>query len=113
MKTIRVGIATFLMVAVLSACMTFGFAPPRSFGDRVAYADGTVTAIVNATTDSLKAQQITVDDAKRVREIANQASQFLDAAHAAGDTPEGNAQLKLGLALLSELQSYLNQRSKQ
>lgn len=111
MKVLRVGLATVLMV-VMSACGSY-LVKPESFSEKLAYVDGGITAVVNATATSLENQQISVDDAKRVRVVAGQAAAFSDAAKAAGEGPEGSAQLALATGLLTQLQSFLNTRSKQ
>lgn len=112
MQALRVRLATALMVVLVTACASLGLTPAKSFDDKIAYANGTLTAVVNAAATSLNAQQITSEDAKGVRNLAKEAASFLDAARVVGDTPEGNQQLALATAVLTQLQTYLNERSK-
>lgn len=110
MKTIRVTLFGAFLMCLLTACASL--APANSFGARIAYANGALNAVVNATATSLQANQISRDDAKKIRDLAEKAGAFLDAAQAAGDTPSGNNQLTLATAVLTQLQTYLNARSR-
>lgn len=110
MKSIRVGIATVLMVVMLTACAAL--ASPKTFDEKLAYADGTLTAVLNATTASLEAQQISSKDARSVRDLARQAAGFTDAARAATSESEKATNLELATSVLSQLQAYLAKRSK-
>lgn len=111
MKTIRVTLfgAIFLL---LTACASLGLEPAGSFQDRVDYANSNLTALALTTTQALAGQRISVNEAKSVREVANQAKVLLDAATAVGDVPEGQQNLSLAIALLQNIQTYLNDRSK-
>lgn len=112
MKKLKVGIASVLMLVMIAACASLGVVQPQSFDQKVAYSNGVLTGVVNATATSLDAHQISSEDAKGVRNLAKEAAGFLDAARAAGNTPEGNSQLALATAVLTQLQTYLNDRSR-
>lgn len=111
MKSLRVGIFV-VIVGVLTACASLGLPAPKSFSDRVNYADSTLTAVNNATATSLDAHQLTSAEAKSVREIAVQAKSLLDSARAASGTAAGDQNLTLAVTVLQQLQTYLNNRGK-
>lgn len=110
MKTLRVGLAAALMILMMVACAN-QLAVPKSFDQKVAYANGSLTAVLEATAASLDAHQISSDDARAVREMAKQASGFLDSAQQFGEGPKGTSQLALATGVLTQLQAYLNARS--
>ena len=111
MKTLRVTLFGALFL-ILTACASLGVPAPKTFADKVSYANSTLTAVVNATSTSLEAGQLSVAEAKSVREIATQARALLDSARAASDANVANQNLTLAITVLEQLQTYLNQRSK-
>jgi anti-sigma factor ChrR (cupin superfamily) len=112
MKILRVGLAgAFLFLLV--ACASLGLAPAQSFDDRVAYANGTLTAVTNTTVTASQHRRITLEETKEARELIGNARFFLDTAQRSGDAPEGQQNLALAIAVLENLQLYLNERSKQ
>lgn len=112
MKTIRVTLCGALML-LLAACGALQLAQPQSFDQKVAYANGNLTAVVDTTTQALQGGRLTANEAKAVREVANQARTLLDTAQAATDVGVADQNLALAIALLENLQTYLNDRSKQ
>lgn len=103
-----------LLALLLVGCAQFGLAPPASLTDRLAYAYGTHTAVLQATTAALEVRDIGVEDAQRVLTIADQARDALDAACLAidvGDVSTAEGRLQLATAILTELQSYLRRQS--
>jgi len=110
MKALRVGLFGVIFV-LLAACASSPLAVPTTFQGRVDYADSTLTAVVNATTVSLSAGQLSVNEAKSVRDIAEQARTLLDAARAASGTPVGDQNLTLAIGVLQNIQTYLNKRN--
>lgn len=110
MKSLRVGITTVLMVVMLAAC---ALAPAKSFDDKLTYATSSQAGIARGTATSLDAHQISGRDAVNVRELLVKITAFIDAAKEAGDTETGNQNLDLANAALTQLQKYLNARTKQ
>lgn len=109
MKTLRVtllGAVLMLMVA----CATLGLAPAKSFSDQVQYVNGELTAVVQTTTAALTSGTLTKKEAQSVQTVALQARALLDAAQEVGDVPDGQQNLSLAIALLQNLQTYLNDR---
>lgn len=98
-----------VVALVISACGTL--AAPKSLPQQVAYGNGALTAVLNATATSLDAHQISSNDAKAVKEMALKAAYFLDAATNATTEAEGQSNLALAQGILTQLQAYLNARS--
>jgi hypothetical protein len=96
----------------LSACAQLGLAPAQSFDQKLAYAEQVDTAVLTASTASLRAQQITSDDHQKVIAMADQAKGLIDSAKLLSTTdPTGaNAKLVLATSVLTQLQTYLNSR---
>jgi len=98
------------LLMLLAGCASFGLAPANTLSERLAYAMGSHTAVLAATTQALDAGDITSDDAQRVLTVADTARQTLDAAGLAigvGDLATAEARLQLATSLLARLQSYL------
>lgn len=105
-------VATFVLI--LTACASLGLEPAATFGQRLAYAYSTHTAVLDSTTAALEIGDIQVDDAQRVLKVSDQARQALDAAKLAygvGDVQTAEGRLQLAVALLTELQTYLRSKS--
>lgn len=101
-------------VLLLAACAQLGLAPASTLTERLAYAYGTHTAVLQATTSSLDAGDIKSEDAERILKIADQSRQALDAAKlaiGAGDTQTAEGRLQLATAILIELQAYLRRKA--
>lgn len=94
---------------VLSGCSVLGLTQPQTLEQKIAYADGTVTAVAQASDQSLLAHKITSAQAERVSVVIHQAIPFLDDAKTAsrsGDTAGANRNYLLAKALLDGLQTY-------
>lgn len=103
-----------ILVLLLAGCAQLGLAPASSLTDRIAYAYGTHTAVLQSTTVALENGEISVEDAQRVLKVADQARDALDASRLAldvGDTSTAEGRLQLAVAILSELQAYLRRQS--
>jgi flagellin-specific chaperone FliS len=95
---------------LLAGCAQLGLAPASSLTDRVAYAYGSHTAVLQSATAALEAGDIGVEDAQRVLKVADQARDALDAARFAvdaGDISTAEGRLQLAVSILTELQAYL------
>ena len=108
----RVMIWAGLMVALfIGGCESF--TKPQGFEQRVAYSYGTYTAVVNTAAHGTEIGTLSTSDAETTLDMARNARQLLDLAHAAykrGDEIEANDRLALALTVLTELQRYLERR---
>jgi hypothetical protein len=110
MNRLRNAFTLFAFAIVLSACANMGNEPAQTFPQRLAYAVGVHTAILQATTSSLTAGTITSGVAETVLAQADAANVALDAAkvaYDAGDLTTANGKLVLALTALQALQDYL------
>lgn len=101
-------LATYWLFLVL----LFGCAieTPKTFNDRVGYALGIHTSVLNTTTRALEFGEITADEAENVAGIADNARGLIDAARtawAAGDQAGADQNITVALSLLRQLQDYL------
>ncbi len=95
---------------VLTGCQSIGTEPAQTFKQRLAYAEATHTAVLDATTSSLNAGTISSEEAETVSKGADNVQTLLLAAKAAdqaGDTAGANAKLATALTALQALQDYL------
>jgi hypothetical protein len=101
-----------LLAVLLSACSALGLAPAQSFDQRLAYAYGTHTAILEATKSARDAGTLTPADVQHVTTAADQARTLLDGARqiAAADPEGASARVQTALAILTELQTWLRAR---
>lgn len=103
-----------ILLILLGGCAQFGLEPASSLADRIAYAYGSHTAVLQATTGALNSGDIGSEDAERVLKVADESRKALDAARVAvstGDVSSAEGRLQLATALLTELQTYLRRRS--
>jgi hypothetical protein len=100
-----------LLLLIATACAQLGIAPAQTFNQKLAYAIGVHTAILQATTNSVTSGNLSSSDATAVLKQADTAKTVLDAAaaaNAAGDLTGANNKLALATATLTAIQSYLN-----
>jgi hypothetical protein len=98
----------------LTGCETLGLQQAKTFEDRWAYAQSQTTGIRETSTRALDAKLIDSGDMEYVIGVADRSSDLLRlarTARAAGDTSTAEGRLQLATAILSELESYLQQRS--
>lgn len=110
---ILLGLAV-LTVPVLQGCQLLGLQQPKSFDETYAYALGQTTALRTAARISLDARQISLADAQYVLALTDQSRALLDTSRQvfdAGDVLKGKAQLDLAVAVLLQLQQFLNERA--
>ena len=69
-----------VLLLALAGCASLGMEAPQSFGDRLAYAEGTNTALLEAATDALDHREITSRDMEHVQSIHGQAKSLLGSA---------------------------------
>ena len=98
------------LLLLLSSCASLGIAPAESLDQKIAYAQGTDTAVLTASTAALRAGQITADDHEHVIKMAEEVKSILDSAKILSSTEPAVAanKLQLATAVLTQLQTYLN-----
>jgi len=105
--------AVFLVMLALVGCSTF--AKPRSMGDSIAYAYGSLAAVRTTATQLLQRNRITLADAEKVQTGANQVRAELDLAasfYDKNDLSTAQSRLDFALKLLIELEALLNQNNR-
>jgi hypothetical protein len=98
----------------VAGCTAVGVTQPATTEQRLAYAYGTHTAILDAAATAVEAGRMSPDDGEHVLKMADDARVILDAsriAFAAGDVATANDRLLFALNILTQLQEYLNQRT--
>ena len=104
--------SALILLALVAGCVSL--APANTLSERLAYAMGSHTAVLAATTQAVEVGDISSDDAERVLSVADTARQALDAAGlalGAGDLTTAEARLQLATSLLARLQTYLRGQS--
>lgn len=97
-----------ILVATLSGCSLFE--KPETVEQRLAYAYGTHTAVMEAAATSVSFGELTPEQGESVLELADRARTILDSARiafSAGDPSTAEGQLALAMGILIELQNYL------
>jgi len=100
-----------LLLILLSACSVFGVAKPETFNQKLAYAIGVHTSILQAATAAVTSGALTSSDAEAIAKQADTARAIIDVAKvaaAAGDAPGADHKLAIALAALTALQGFLN-----
>lgn len=99
----------FILIALLMGCQQLGISTPKSFDQKLAYAYGVHTSVLQGATVALNAKAISSSDAAHVATLGDQSRQLLDAARlvAATDPNAANAKLLLATQILEQLQVYL------
>lgn len=99
------------LVLMLGACASLGLSSAQSFNQRLAYAYGTHTAVMQAATTAVSSGALSTADAEQVLKMADQTKVLLDGARtlsASGDLTGANSKLSLALTALTALQTYLS-----
>lgn len=102
-----------LFVALLAGCALFGVPQPENVSERLAIAYNVHTSVLQSTTNTLNAGDITSQEADQVLKLADESRTLLDATRGAlsgGDTSTAEGKLNLGMSILSQLQIYLRSR---
>jgi uncharacterized membrane protein YcgQ (UPF0703/DUF1980 family) len=113
MTSMRTALAALLLYLVV-ACQSLGLAPARSLDDRLAYAYGVHTAVVEVISSAAQTGQLKPQEARQAANLAENSRQLLDAAKAIEQTDAKGAssRLTLATAVLDQLQAYLKSRGK-
>ena len=107
-------LAILSILGILFGCANLGLAPAESFEQKVAYAYGVHTAVLQSAANAVNHQDISIEEGKQVLNLADESRALLDASRQAfsfGDINTANGKLALATSILSQLQTYL--RSKQ
>lgn len=99
------------LLLLMSACAQLGVAPAQTFNQKMAYAIGVHSSILQATTSGVTSGALSSSDAEAVLKQADNARAALDVAQAAsvaGDPTGANNKLAIATTALLALQSYLN-----
>ncbi|SRR5258706_11968572 len=99
------------LLFLLVACNSLGVMTPQTFNQKLAYAVGVHTAILQSATQAVSSGTLSSSDAEAVLKQADNAKLVLDtaqAANAAGDIKGADNKLGMALVVLNALQSYLN-----
>ena len=101
-----------LTLALLSGCATtLGTAPAQTFNQKVAYAVGIHTAVLQAATNGVTNHTLSSADGEAVLKMADSSRALIDAAvllNGTGDIAGANSKLTLAVTALTALQTYLN-----
>jgi hypothetical protein len=114
MNRLKLVFLSFLTAFALLGCAGLGLAPAQTFDQKLAYAYGTHTAVLQGAEQSLTGRTISSADAGQVLKLADESRTLLDAARAAsqaGDPSTANGKMALATQILVQLQAYL--RGKQ
>lgn len=105
-------LAGALLAALVCACSTLNLAPAQSFGQRLAYAYGAHTAVLEATARAHAAGSLSAADVQHVTGAADQSRALLDAARElqASDPAGADTRLQTAAHILAELQTWLRAR---
>jgi hypothetical protein len=101
----------FLWLMAVAACSQLGIAPAQTFNQKLAYAIGVHTSVLQATTAAVTSGALSSSDGQAVLTQADNAKSILDAANVAnlaGDLTGATNKLALATQALTMLQSYLN-----
>lgn len=107
-------LAILSILGILFGCASLGLAPAKSFEQKVAYAYGVHTAVLQSAANAVNHKDITPEEGRQVLTLADESRVLLDASRQAfhiGDIDTANGKLMLATSILSQLQAYL--RSKQ
>lgn len=98
------------LILLLAGCASLGLEPAKSFDQQLAYSYAQVTSVRLTAANALNTGVITVDDARQVQTLADQARAGLDGArvaHGVGDTKTALGRLQLANSILTQLAVYL------
>jgi len=99
-----------LLALLLSACASLGIAPAETFNQKVAYAIGVHTAVLQAATKGVTAGTISSADGEAILKQADDAKVLIDGAvglSTSGDATGATNRLAIAVSALTALQTYL------
>jgi hypothetical protein len=105
----------FILLAFLMGCAQVGLTPAKSFDEKLAYAYGTHTAVLQTAAQAVNSKSMSSADGAQVLKLADESRTLLDAARIAskaGNVDTANGKLILATSILVQLQQYLQARAK-
>ncbi len=105
--------AIWLSMAALIAGCAAGAARPETLNQRLAYAYGAHTAVLESAAMQVKAGALSRADADSILKVADESRTLLDGARSAqlaGDTSTALGRLQMASSILSQLTILLQQR---
>ena len=115
MKTQSKAFVLLLLTIMVAACGTGGIVKPQNFEQQLAYAYGTHTAVLQAAANAVSYGAMSSKDGEHVLKLADETYLLLSSAKVAvgvGDVTTAQGQLTLATNILTQLQAYLNSKSK-
>lgn len=111
MKSFGVSIA---LLWVVIACTNMGLQSPTTFDDKLAYAYGVHTAVLDTAAIEVDNKTLTPSDGNTVLKLADQSRTLLDSARvlSATDPKTANGKLILASQILTQLQTYLKKEQQ-
>lgn len=108
MKLLRIPIFSLIFI-LLSACSALGVDPPKTFNEKAAAAQISVTAARSSALQLLEAGKITAADARNVQAVADAGNAAIDLARQLekSDPNAAGAKLTYAVAIVSAVQTYL------
>lgn len=112
MRSLAVSLS--VIVVLMLGCAQLGLQPAQTFDQKLAYAYGIHTAVLDTASGELSTRQLTAKDGDNILRLADQARTLLDSAKVLSVTDVASATGKLTLAtsILTELQTYLRSKGK-
>lgn len=114
-QTLSSAFVLLVLTVLVSACGSGGIVKPQNFEQQLAYAYGTHTAVLQATANAVSYGALTSKDGEHVLKLADDTYLLLSSAKVAvgvGDMATAQGQLALATNILTQLQAYLNSKSK-
>lgn len=104
----RIVLALLFSLPIMG-CQTLGLATPQTTDQKLAYAYGSVTGVLNSIADATNAGALSSAKATQANQLALQVKATLDAARAVENTDEATAlqDLNMATAALAAVQQFL------
>lgn len=103
------------VLLLITGCAQLGLTQPQTFEEKLAYAYGTHTAVLQSAAAGVNGKTLSSADGSQVLKLADESRSILDAAriaNKAGDINTANGKLLLATSILTQLQAYLQARTK-
>jgi len=99
---------TLAVMTMLAGCSIF--MAPKTVNETLAFNYATIEALGNSTSASLQAGSITVDKAKNIRDVLEQAfaiTKMAETAYGTGNVSDATGYLEMASALLTQVEGML------
>jgi hypothetical protein len=104
-------VVLLLICLALMGCQSLGLQQPVNLTQRIDHAYGNVTAVVNTAIAGRERGQLSKEEGEFIADLAKDARVVLEAAdtlNGVGDVQGAEGRLLLALAVLQQLDNYLN-----